>query len=262
MARTIGIFDSGVGGLTILSSIVDEMSDSVEYHYVADSLYAPYGSKSIEALLERSRRITEFLISKGSDLIVVACNTATTQVISSLRAEFNIPFVGIEPAVKPAAQLSVSKRIGVIATANTLISGLFKQTLEVYASDCETFTRIGEGLVEAIETGELASVELNELVRDHVAYFNSNEIDVLVLGCTHYSFVSLLFEKYLDQRTSLVTPNEAVARRVQSVLGTLDSQSGSVRSIYVYSTSEKLLSLKKLIAAENLQVDQVLQVQI
>ncbi len=262
MAKTIGIFDSGVGGLTILSSIVKEMSDSVDYHYVADSLHAPYGSKSIEALLERSRRITEFLISKGSELIVVACNTAPTQFISALRAEFNIPFVGIEPAVKPAAQLSVFKRIGVIATANTLKSGLFKQTLETYASDCETFTRIGEGLVEAIETGELASVELNELVRDHVAYFNSNEIDVLVLGCTHYSFVSLLFKKYLDQRTSLVTPNEAVARRVQSVLGTLNSQPGSVRSIYVYSTSEKLLSLKKLIAAENLQVDQVLQVQI
>jgi glutamate racemase len=262
MARTIGIFDSGVGGLTILSSIVNEMSDSVEYHYVADSLHAPYGSKSIKELLERSRRITEFLISKGSELIVIACNTATTQVISSLRAEFNIPFVGIEPAVKPAAQLSVSKRIGVIATANTLKSGLFKQTLEVYASGCKTFTRIGEGLVEAIETGELVSVELNDLVRDHVTYFNSNEIDVLVLGCTHYSFVSQLFEKYLDKGTSLVTSNEAVARRVQSVFGTLDSQSGLVRSIHVYSTSEKLLSLKKLIAAENLQVDQVLQVQI
>ena len=262
MARTIGIFDSGVGGLTILSSIVNEISDSVEYHYVADSLHAPYGSKSIEALLERSRRITEFLISKGSELVVVACNTATTQVISSLRAEYNIPFVGIEPAVKPAAQLSISKRIGVIATANTLKSGLFKQTLEAYASDCETFTRIGEGLVEAIETGELASEELNDLVRDHVAYFNSNEIDVLVLGCTHYSFVSLLFERYLDQRTSLVTPNEAVARRVQSVLRTLDSSAGLVRFIYVYSTSEKLVSLKKLIAAEDLRVDQVLHVQI
>jgi len=262
MAKTIGIFDSGVGGLTILSSIVNEISDSVEYHYVADSLHAPYGSKSIEALLERSRRITEFLISKGSELVVVACNTATTQVISSLRAEYNIPFVGIEPAVKPAAQLSISKRIGVIATANTLKSGLFKQTLEAYASDCETFTRIGEGLVEAIETGELASEELNDLVRDHVAYFNSNEIDVLVLGCTHYSFVSPLFERYLDQRTSLVTPNEAVARRVQSVLRTLDSSAGLVRSIYVYSTSEKLVSLKKLIAAEDLRVDQVLHVQI
>jgi len=262
MAKTIGIFDSGVGGLTILSSIVNEISDSVEYHYVADSLHAPYGSKSIEALLERSRRITEFLISKGSELVVVACNTATTQVISSLRAEYNIPFVGIEPAVKPAAQLSISKRIGVIATANTLKSGLFKQTLEAYASDCETFTRIGEGLVEAIETGELASEELNDLVRDHVAYFNSNEIDVLVLGCTHYSFVSLLFERYLDQRTSLVTPNEAVARRVQSVLRTLDSSAGLVRFIYVYSTSEKLVSLKKLIAAEDLRVDQVLHVQI
>lgn len=262
MAKTIGIFDSGVGGLTILSSILNEVSDSVEYHYVADSLHAPYGSKSIEELLERSRRITEFLISKGSELIVVACNTATTQVISSLRAEFDIPFVGIEPAVKPAAQLSVSKRIGVIATANTLKSGLFKQTLTAYASGCKTFTRIGEGLVEAIETGDLASVELNELVRDHVAYFNSNEIDVLVLGCTHYSFVSLLFEKYLDQGISLVTPNEAVARRVQSVFGTLDSQSGSVRSIHVYSTSQNLLSLRKLIAAKNLQVDGVLQVQI
>lgn len=262
MAKTIGIFDSGVGGLTILSSIVKEMSDSVDYHYVADSLHAPYGLKSIEALLERSRRITEFLISKGSDLIVVACNTATTQVISSLRAEFNIPFVGIEPAVKPAAQLSVSKRIGVIATDNTLKSGLFKQTLETYASGCKTFTRIGEGLVEAIETGELESAELSDLVLNHVAYFNSNDIDVLVLGCTHYSFVSLLFEKYLHHSTTLVTPNEAVARRVQTVLGALDSQSGSVRSIHVYSTSEKLLSLKKLIAAENLQVDQILQVQI
>jgi glutamate racemase len=229
---------------------------------VADSLYAPYGSKSIEALLERSRRITEFLISKGSELVVVACNTATTQVISSLRAEYNIPFVGIEPAVKPAAQLSISKRIGVIATANTLKSGLFKQTLEAYASDCETFTRIGEGLVEAIETGELASEELNDLVRDHVAYFNSNEIDVLVLGCTHYSFVSLLFERYLDQRTSLFTPNEAVARRVQSILRTLDNSAGSVRSIHVYSTSEKLVSLKKLIDAEDLRVDQVLHIQI
>jgi glutamate racemase len=262
MAKTIGIFDSGVGGLTILSSIVNEMSVAAEYHYVADSLHAPYGSKPIEALLERSRRITEFLISKGSELIVVACNTATTQVISVLRAEFKIPFVGIEPAVKPAAQLSVSKRIGVIATANTLKSNLFKQTLETYASECKTFTRMGEGLVEAIETGELASIELNDLVRDHVAYFNSNEIDVLVLGCTHYSFVSSLFEKYLDQSTSLVTPNEAVARRVQSVIGTLDSQAGSVSSIYVYSTSEKLGSLKKLIAAENLEVDQVLHAQI
>ena len=134
--------------------------------------------------------------------------------------------------------------------------------MEVYASGCKTFTRIGEGLVEAIETGELVSIELNDLVRDHVTYFNSNEIDVLVLGCTHYSFVSQLFEKYLDQGTSLVTSNEAVARRVQSVFGTLDSQSGLVRSIHIYSTSEKLLSLKKLIAAENLQVDQVLQVQI
>ena len=262
MAKTIGIFDSGVGGLTILSSIVNEMSDSAEYHYVADSLHAPYGSKSIEALLERSRRITEFLISKGSELIVVACNTATTQVISALRAEFKIPFVGIEPAVKPAAQLSVSKRIGVIATANTLKSNLFKQTLKTYASECKTFTRMGEGLVEAIETGELASIELNDLVRDHVAYFNSNKIDVLVLGCTHYSFVSSLLEKYLDQSTSLVTPNEVVARRVQSVIGTLDSQAGSVSSIYVYSTSEKLGSLKKLIAAENLEVDQVLHAQI
>ena len=258
MAKTIGIFDSGVGGLTILSSIVNEVSDSVEYHYVADSLHAPYGSKSIEELLERSRRITEFLIRKGSQLIVVACNTATTQVISSLRAEFIIPFVGIEPAVKPAARLSVSKRIGVIATANTLKSTLFKQTLEAHASGCETFTRIGEGLVEAIETGELESIALNDLVRDHVAYFNSNKTDVLVLGCTHYSFISPLFEKYLCPGSSLVTPNEAVARRVQSVLGDLNSETGSAKSIHIYSTSEKLGSLSRLIAAENLQVDQIL----
>lgn len=112
MGKTIGIFDSGVGGLTVLSSIVNEISESVDYHYVADRLHAPYGSKSIEELLDRSRKITEFLITKGAALIVVACNTATTQVISVLREEFSISFVGIEPAVKPAAQLSISRRIG------------------------------------------------------------------------------------------------------------------------------------------------------
>jgi len=262
MAKTIGIFDSGVGGLTVLSSIVNEISESVDYHYVADRLHAPYGSKSIEELLDRSRKITEFLISKGAALIVVACNTATTQVISVLRDEFSIPFVGIEPAVKPAAQLSISKRIGVIATANTLKSSLFNETLKTHASTCKTYVRIGEGLVEAIETGELDSKELNELVSNHIDYFNSNEIDVLVLGCTHYSFVSRIFEKYLNKGVSMVSPNEAVARRVNTVLKHLKGKSSSVTSISIYSTSEELLSLSKLISSANLQADQLLHVQI
>ena len=262
MAKTIGIFDSGVGGLTVLSSIVNEISESVDYYYVADRLHAPYGSKSIEELLDRSRRITEFLISKGAALIVVACNTATTQVISVLRNEFSIPFVGIEPAVKPAAQLSSSRRIGVIATANTLKSSLFNQTLKTNASACETYIRIGEGLVEAIETGELDSKELNELVSNHIDYFNSNKIDVLVLGCTHYSFVSRMFEKYLNKGVSIVSPNEAVARRVKTVLKHLNGESSSVKSISIYSTSEDLLSLSKLISSANLQADQLLHVQI
>lgn len=262
MGKTIGIFDSGVGGLTVLSSIVNEISESVDYHYVADRLHAPYGSKSIEELLDRSRKITEFLITKGAALIVVACNTATTQVISVLREEFSIPFVGIEPAVKPAAQLSISRRIGVIATANTLKSSLFNQTLKTYASTCKTYVRIGEGLVEAIETGELDSKELNELVSNHIYYFNSKEIDVLVLGCTHYSFVSRIFEKYLNKGVSMVSPNEAVARRVNTVLEHLKGESSSVTSISIYSTSEELLSLSKLISSANLQADQLLHVQI
>jgi glutamate racemase len=262
MGKTIGIFDSGVGGLTVLSSIVNEISESVDYHYVADRLHAPYGSKSIEELLDRSRKITEFLITKGAALIVVACNTATTQVISVLREEFSIPFVGIEPAVKPAAQLSISRRIGVIATANTLKSSLFNQTLKTYASTCKTYVRIGEGLVEAIETGELDSKELNELVSNHIDYFNSKEIDVFVLGCTHYSFVSRMFEKYLNKGVSMVSPNEAVARRVNTVLEHLKGESSSVTSISIYSTSEELLSLSKLISSANLQADQLLHVQI
>ena len=262
MGKTIGIFDSGVGGLTVLSSIINEISESVDYYYVADRLHAPYGSKSIEELLDRSRKITEFLISKGAALIVVACNTATTQVISVLRDEFSIPFVGIEPAVKPAAQLSISRRIGVIATANTLKSSLFNQTLKTHASACKTYMRIGEGLVEAIETGELDSKELNELVSNHIDYFNSNKIDVLVLGCTHYSFVSRMFQKYLNKGVSMVSPNEAVARRVNTVLKHLKGKSSSVTSISIYSTSEELLSLSKLISSANLQADQLLHVQI
>lgn len=160
----IGVFDSGVGGLSVLLELVRLMPEQ-DYVYVADTRYCPYGPKSVDVIRERSSVISQFLIDKGAEVVVVACNTATAASVSLLRSAFPVPFVGMEPAIKPAAALSRSGVVGVLATANTFNGSLYHHTRDTYATEVTVIERVGEGLVELVEQGQLEGPQTEAVVR-------------------------------------------------------------------------------------------------
>lgn len=218
MTKTpIGLFDSGFGGLSIWTEIRKAMPGE-STHYIADSGYAPYGEKPKALLIERCHKLTQFLLEKGCKLIVVACNTATTNAISELREAYEVPFIGIEPAIKPAALRTTSKHIGVLATKGTLSSQLFHRTRDLHTQGITLHERVGTGLVEAIEKGELQSAELRTLLQSHLQPLLAQNIDVLVLGCTHYPFLKPLLRELLPDKVQLIDSGEAVARQTRAVL--------------------------------------------
>ena len=190
----IGFFDSGLGGLSVWKEVY-ALIPNENTIYLADSKYAPYGVKPKEMIIELSCKNTEYLLNAGCKMIVVACNTATTSAISYLREKYDVPFVGIEPAIKPAALSSKKKRVGVLATEGTLISDLFLKTSALYATGVETISQKGNGLVELIENGEIQSTEMLELLRSYVDPMTKQGIDYLVLGCTHYPFLRPLLKE-------------------------------------------------------------------
>ena len=208
----IGVFDSGVGGLTVLKALQQTFPDA-HFVYYADSNHAPYGILDTETIWRYSARIVNYLLGREVDLIVVGCNTVTTEVIERLRANYAVPFVGIEPAIKPAAQSSPNKCIGILATERTLNSIGYTRTRDEYASKCKVIERVGVGLVEEIEKGIIESAALNALVESFVIDFEEQAIDTLVLGCTHYVLIRSLFSKRFKNPITLMDANEAVARR-------------------------------------------------
>jgi len=213
----IGIFDSGLGGLTVRREILSLMpwEDTV---YLADSANAPYGEKSSREILEFSRRNTEWLLGQGCKLIVVACNTATTNAIESLRREFEVPFIGIEPAIKPAALESRSKKIGVLATRGTLSSALFANTSRRYAGGIAVLEQEGKGLVRIIESGKWLEASTREHLESLLQPMLSAGIDHLVLGCTHYPLLIPQLRELLPPSVKILDPGPAVARQAQAVL--------------------------------------------
>ncbi|MBC2838909.1 glutamate racemase [Robiginitalea sp. SC105] len=213
----VGIFDSGVGGLTIW----DEITRLLPWEhtcYLADSANAPYGEKPPGTILELSRKNTRFLLDRGCKLIVVACNTATTNAIAQLRAGFPVPFVGIEPAIKPAALHSRSGRIGVLATRGTLSSSLFATTSKNYGTGIEILEREGEGLVERIESGALDDPGLRDELARLLRPMLAEGIDHLVLGCTHYPLLLPVLRTFLPPGVQVVDCGLPVARQVRAVL--------------------------------------------
>lgn len=186
-SKPIGIFDSGVGGLSIWKEIRDQLPYESTI-YLSDSKHAPYGPKGQKAIIDLSIKNTEWLIDRGCKLIVIACNTATTNAIDKLRIKFSVPFIGIEPAIKPAALQSKTKTIGVLATEGTLSSNLFHKTSELYLNDLSLIEQIGDGIVELIEHGKLNSSEMRDLLIKYLRPMIKAKIDYLVLGCTHYHF--------------------------------------------------------------------------
>jgi glutamate racemase len=214
----MGIFDSGVGGLSIFQEIA-KLLPSESIQYFADTKHCPYGERDPLEVGKFCNAITHFLLQKGCKIIVVACNTATAMAIDSLRHDFpNTPFVGMEPAIKPAALQSHTKAVGVLATAGTFHGRLFQNTRKRFASEVRVHTAVGTGLVELVEAGRADSPETDTLLRQYLSPMLDAGIDRLVLGCTHYAFLREPIQRITGDRVKLVTPGAAVARRVRQLL--------------------------------------------
>ncbi|WP_457617839.1 glutamate racemase [Lutibacter sp.] len=215
--QPIGIFDSGIGGTSIWKEVIKLLAKENTI-YLADSKNAPYGEKSTEEIISLCVKNTELLISKGCKLIIVACNTATTNAIDYLRKNYTIPFIGIEPAIKPAALLSKTGAIGILATKGTLTSELFEKTTANYTKNITTIEQDGEGLVQLIENGKLNSQKLNELLNSYIKPMLNYNIDHLVLGCTHYPYLIPQIKKIVGKNVVIIDSGEAVARQTKAIL--------------------------------------------
>ena len=215
--QPIGIFDSGVGGTSIWKEI-HALLPHEDTIYLADSLHAPYGPRGKEKIIDLSIKNTEFLLEKGCKLIVVACNTATTNAIKVLRANYNVPFIGIEPAIKPAALKTKTKAVGILATKGTLSSELFNTTSGLFANDINVIEQVGEGIVPLIESGQLYSNKLKSLLELYLEPMIEANIDYLVLGCTHYPYLIPLLIEMLPKHVKIIDSGEAVARQTKAML--------------------------------------------
>ena len=213
-AGAIGVFDSGVGGLSVLRHI-REVLPNERLIYVADSGHVPYGDKSREYIESRSLIISRFLQQQGADAIVIACNTASAAAAASLRSQFNMPVIAMEPAVKPAVAASRNGIVGVLATTGTLASARFAALLERYAGEGEIITQGCPGLVEQVEKGELNSALTRELIERYTEPLLARGADTLILGCTHYPFLAELIAEVVGSHIALVDTGAAVARQLQ-----------------------------------------------
>lgn len=221
-SQAIGVFDSGVGGLSVLKHIHAHLPHE-HLLYFADSLYAPYGNKSPEFIIERATYIADFLIAKGAKALVVACNTATAAAISHLRHHYALPIIGMEPAVKPAASATKNGVIGVLATVGTLKSAQFAALLESYGRNVKVVTQGCIGLVECIERGELDAPETKALIHQYIKPLLAEGADTIVLGCTHYPFVKNTIQEIVAQDSNqkyitLIDTGAAVAKQLKRQL--------------------------------------------
>ena len=220
----IGIFDSGTGGLSVFKEIRKLLPEE-RYIYFSDNAHCPYGEKSREYIIERSREITRFLLDKGCDIIVVACNTATAAAIAVLREEFPVRFIGMEPAVKPAVKSTRTGVVGVLATAGTLKADKYLNTREKFSEGVKITEHVGQGFVELVEKGCLTGREAEDVVRASLKPLLDEGADRIVLGCTHYPFLwdtiaKIASELSPEREIEIIDPAPAVARHLLETMKT------------------------------------------
>ncbi|HWR93614.1 MAG TPA: glutamate racemase [Flavobacterium sp.] len=237
----IGLFDSGIGGTSIWKAIHHLMPNE-DTIFLADSKNAPYGQKSKEEIIELSIKNTELLLEMNSKIVVVACNTATTNAIKVLRSKYDIPFIGIEPAIKPAAQNSKTHTIGILATKGTLNSELFSKSVE-NLKNTKIIEQIGHNLVNLIESGEMNSPEMTHLLQKYLHPMIESNIDCLVLGCTHYPYLIPQIKKILPNHIEIIDSGEAVARQTKKVIDEQIGQHeiGIGKSVFYTNGNPKVL---------------------
>ena len=210
----IGVFDSGVGGLSVLRDIRKELWRE-DLLYVADSSHAPYGDKPAEFIEARALSIAEFLLAQPVKAIVVACNTATSAAVAQLRARFAVPIIAMEPAVKPAVQKTRSGVVGVLATRRTVASENFLSLLERFGAGVEILVQACPGLVEQVEGGDFSGEKTRGLVEQYVFPLLERGADTIVLGCTHYPFLQALIQATAGPGVAIIDPGEAIARELR-----------------------------------------------
>lgn len=252
----IGFFDSGVGG----TSIWKEVHQLLPYEnsiYLADSKNAPYGQKSKDEIIALSIKNTEYLLNKNAKIIVVACNTATTNAIKVLREKYKIPFIGIEPAIKPAALNSQTHTIGILATKGTLNSELFHQNIQNY-SNVKIIEQIGYNLVELIENGKLHSEEMTQLLKLYIEPMVKNNIDYLVLGCTHYPYLIPQIKEIIPNKIKIIDSGEAVAKQTKNILIQKNLLNiNAIPSKHQFLINQKSNVLKELINQKNIDIIEI-----
>jgi len=233
----VGVFDSGVGGLSVLADIRAQLP-SESLLYVADSGHVPYGEKSPAYIRARCRNISAFLLEMGAKALVLACNTATVAAIADLRAQYpNVPILGLEPAIKPAAAQTRSGVIGVLATSGTLASDRFATLRDQFAGAAHVVTQACPGLVECVERGDLHSPETRQLLARYVAPLLAAGCDTLILGCTHYPFLKPLLRELVPQNVRLIDTGSAVARQLERRLSAQNLQAnGPARAARFWSS--------------------------
>ncbi|MDM1367248.1 glutamate racemase [Myroides marinus] len=238
----IGIFDSGIGGTTIWREI-NLLMPNENTMYIGDQLYAPYGVRPKQEIVELSCKNIDYLLSLDCKIIVVACNTATTMAITEMRAKYNVPIIGIEPAIKPATILSKTSKIGILATKGTITSDFFASKVKQYP-ETQIIEQIGFELVTLIETGRLHSPEMIDLLKTYLDPMVEQGIDTLVLGCTHYPYLIPIIETLIPSDIKIIDSGRAVAKQTRKVLEELDlltTRDGLGRSCFYSNTDVTIL---------------------
>ncbi|MFC7774401.1 glutamate racemase [Flavobacterium sp. GCM10027622] len=215
-SNPIGLFDSGIGGTSIWKEI-HQLLPNENTVYLADSKNAPYGKKSKEEIVSLCFKNVDFLLEQNCKMIVVACNTATTNAIKELREKYDVPFIGIEPAIKPAANQSETQTIGILATKGTLNSDLFNKRVESY-TNIRILEQVGYGLVELIEGGKIETEEMRNLLKIYLRPMIAENIDYLVLGCSHYPYLIPEIKKIIPPHIKIIDSGQAVARQTKAIL--------------------------------------------
>ena len=260
----IGVFDSGVGGLSVLRAIRKQMPEE-SVLYFGDQGHIPYGPRPMEQIRDFSEAITRFLLSQDAKIIVVACNTASAAALQYLREKFpDVTFVGMEPAVKPAAEQTHTGKVGILATPATFQGALYASVVERFANGVELMQDTCPGLVQEIEQGHLEGMETRKILERALVPMLAKNIDTVVLGCTHYPFVIPLIQQIVGEAVRVIDPAPAVARQVQRMLEAeglkeQSAQQGNVR-FYTSGETEALKSLLPVLLGELGNVEKVVWV--
>jgi len=251
----IGIFDSGVGGLSVLRAVRAQMPDEAVI-YFGDQAHVPYGPRPLDEVRAFSEEITRFLLANDAKLIVVACNSASAAALPTLRATFpGVPFVGMEPAVKPAVELTRSGVVGVLATPATFQSALYASVIERFAQGVTVLQHTCPGLVAQIEQGALEAAETESILMEALLPMLAQGIDTVVLGCTHYPFVIPLIERIVGPKVRVIDPAPAVARQVGRLLAARGlrrpTRENAALTYYTSAAAESLRSLLPVLLGQD-----------